>query len=519
MKGKYAYVFFILLIISCLYMPANSTAAEMSDYAVYPPFISTSTTPNLLLIIDNSGSMYDLAYIDEGNSPTRDPNYCYDQTYASTNTYTGYFEKDDIYSYNLIDERFVTTAAFPATCTHEFSGQLCVNIVGGTVTEFSAKGNYLNWLTASKLDVQKKILTGGKYNPATKEFNAETRGCMGRRYLKEPLTADYVEGGTNTSLGITIAITGPANEYNTAGVSNGGQAYIQVFEGNYNETLCQAAIEAVINHSNPSSIRTTVEDCLSYDAHAGGSQYCFTAPAVSCTVDSDCDNVGVVGDCSTGNPATRTCIGTSDPSMLGLSCTNDADCDTISSTTGPCVGGTASAANRTKIIFASSMQECWQIWDGKTTEASHDAWSADAPKCADIYAGYKACTGGTNDGVECATSAECTGGGTCTVGPDAITAGNAGLLCSSNYAGYCATPDDPAWAGTTWAAKEYTDAEECFLTMYTKFCNGVNVPTVIDPSDAPSNTAEYSNVPAIISDIGVEAQLGSPLLELTAKKI
>jgi type IV pilus assembly protein PilY1 len=472
-----------------------------------------------MLIIDNSGSMYDLAYVDEGDTASgRESDYCYDQTYVSTTTYTGYFDADSVYSYNFTNNRF-ESSSFSGSCSHQISGQLCVNVVSGTpytVNEFTVKGNYLNWLTSSKLDVQKKILTGGKYSTTTNEFMPETRGCMGRRFLKEPLLSDYNEGGANTGLGITIAITGPVNAYNPSGVSNGGQTNIQVFDGNYNESLCQDAIDAIVNHNNPSSIRTAVEDCISYDAHAGGSQYCYLSPSTSCTVDSDCDIVGALGECTDVNPKKfRTCL--SPASMVGQSCIDDADCDTIASSIGPCVGGTASALNRTKIVFASSMQECWQIWDGKTTEASHDAWSADAPKCADIYAGFKSCYGGTNDGTECSTDAECTGGGTCTNGPDALAPGNAALLCSSTYAGYCATTSD-SWATTTWAAKEYTDAEDCFLTKYTEFCGGVNVPSVIDPSDAPSSTAEYSNVPAIISDIGVEAQLGSPIAELTAKR-
>ena len=541
MKSKYAYVFHIVITI-LLCVTGLSMAAEMSDYTVYPPFIDTGTTPNLLLIIDNSGSMYDLAWIDDGDAASsRESEYCYDQTYDSANTYTGYFEIDPVtvYSYDLTDNRF-EAGAFPVSCTHQISGQLCVNIVAGAVTGFHATGNYLNWLTASKLDVQKEILTGGKYDTSTNELIPETRGCIGRRFLKEPLTADYVEGGTNTSLGITIAITGPENEYNPSGISNGGQTEIQVFEGDYEESLCQDAIDAIVNHNNPSSIRSTVEDCLSYDAHAGGSQYCYLSPSTSCTVDSDCDSAILAGECTNVNPKkNRTCI--SPASMVGETCINDDDCNIIGASVGPCVGGTASALNRTKIVFASAMQECWQIWDGSKPMAEHDAWSADAPKCSDIYSGFMACNGGTNDGTECATDAECTGGGTCTNGPDALASGNAALLCNSDYVAYCATTSDN-WATTTWVANGsgfcstatstactedancptdeicILDAEDCFLDKYTEFCNDVNVPPAIDPSDAPSTTAEYANVPAIIAHTSIEAQLGSPIAKLTAKR-
>ena len=49
--------------------------------------------PNLLLILDNSASMNDLAYV--GSQGT-----CYDDTYSSTETYAGYFENGTWYSYS-----------------------------------------------------------------------------------------------------------------------------------------------------------------------------------------------------------------------------------------------------------------------------------------------------------------------------------------------------------------------------------------------------------------------------------
>jgi len=43
-------------------------------YQNVPPFLTTSVPPNLLLLIDNSASMYDLAYIDTQK-------HCYDDSY------------------------------------------------------------------------------------------------------------------------------------------------------------------------------------------------------------------------------------------------------------------------------------------------------------------------------------------------------------------------------------------------------------------------------------------------------
>ncbi|MBI5665861.1 MAG: hypothetical protein HZC49_12370, partial [Nitrospirae bacterium] len=261
MRSKYIYLFLISLIVVSIYAPHQAVAQDMDDYTAYPPFISPGIDPNLLLIIDNSASMYDLAYIDEG-SATRESSYCYDQTYKNTTTYAGYFVKDSIYAYNFTTNRF-ETGAFPASCSHSILGVLCVNITGSTATAFVATGNYLNWLTSSKFDVQKQILTGGKYDTSSSEYIAESRGCVGRRFIKEALTADYVEGGTNTSLGITFGVSGPDNPYNPTGVSIGGQTHIDIFQGNYDEGTCQAAIDLFSDPSaHKQDIIDAIDDCL-----------------------------------------------------------------------------------------------------------------------------------------------------------------------------------------------------------------------------------------------------------------
>ncbi|KPJ97572.1 MAG: hypothetical protein AMK71_13105 [Nitrospira bacterium SG8_35_4] len=88
----------------------------------------------------------------------------------------------------------------------------------------------------------------------------------------------------NTSLGVVFKISGPPNLYNPSGVSNGGQTRIEIYEGDYDEAKCQAAIEQINYASNPAAIRTTVEDCLSYDPQAGpGTQYCLLDPGRSCS--------------------------------------------------------------------------------------------------------------------------------------------------------------------------------------------------------------------------------------------
>ena len=73
-----AYRFITLLFVSLLLqsLPASPAAgAAMDDYCIQPPFIQGTIPPNLLLMIDNSASMYDPAYQDTlnrycANAPT-----------------------------------------------------------------------------------------------------------------------------------------------------------------------------------------------------------------------------------------------------------------------------------------------------------------------------------------------------------------------------------------------------------------------------------------------------------------
>ena len=207
MKAKNLVVAVLGIIGGAFVSPATSGAvAPMNNYCIIPPFIQESILPNLLLLIDNSASMYDLAYVTAGT-------YCYDESYnnAADPPYGGYFDTTATYQYNFTAKKFVSGATFPGSCNVVKNDYVCVNMTGTspsrTVDVFMATGKFLNWLTASKFDIQKQILTGGKYlekacsNNGSKSCTAdadcsggtcgsaqylvgESRGCVGRRFVK-----------------------------------------------------------------------------------------------------------------------------------------------------------------------------------------------------------------------------------------------------------------------------------------------------------------------------------------------
>jgi hypothetical protein len=79
----------------------------------------------------------------------------------------------------------------------------------------------------------------------------------------------------------------------------------------------------------------------------------------------------------------------------------------------------------------------------------------------------------------------------------------------------CATTAD-GWATASWTGSyndgttTHTGDPACLIATHVKFCNDLTVPPVTDPTDDTSDTTEFDNLPAIINDIGLEAQLNQP---------
>jgi hypothetical protein len=181
-----------------------------------PPFLAAGVDPNLLLMIDNSGSMLDLAYVETDSE-------CFDDTYDPTATYAGYFQPTILYVYNLTLEKFEVWNSstddqwYNATGNLYYRSPLAAAVwikIDATpnVTGFVAYGNFLNWAAASKIDVQKEILTGGKHDATNNLLVMESRGCSNRRYLKKIQFDRYQDTGGNVVIEdnyLTLAVRSP----------------------------------------------------------------------------------------------------------------------------------------------------------------------------------------------------------------------------------------------------------------------------------------------------------------------
>lgn len=257
----------------------------MNRYCITPPFLVSGVTPNLLLLIDNSASMYDPAWMDNTTVPAP---YCYDDTYNDASTYTGYFKIPKppdttvtYYEYSTSDVavnnggKFDIEDSMPASCTVGGSASatpyVCVNFSGGavgsrTVTQFVGTGNFFNWLTASKLDIEKKILTGGKYSAADGGvLLGESRGCAGRRFIK--VLPQYQAASctdTPSATDITFTVRGPNSSDidNINPTTQGGQSRIEIYEGTFCKGDCQAAITDWVTSANQGTTVNDTQACM-----------------------------------------------------------------------------------------------------------------------------------------------------------------------------------------------------------------------------------------------------------------
>jgi len=143
-----------------------SATPVVGDYTYIPPFLGVSANPNILLILDNSGSMSTCAYPhpktvgSTGCTRLLDGNGSSPYGYDKTKQYSGYFEEDMCYEYF----RDPNTSTFLATIRQaqsrfQFPVQKAVG--ASCSADKPWDGTFLNWLTMRRIDIAKKVLTGG----------------------------------------------------------------------------------------------------------------------------------------------------------------------------------------------------------------------------------------------------------------------------------------------------------------------------------------------------------------------
>jgi len=147
----------ILLLVAVLFPAAHggSALAGMTDYCQVPPYVIQNIPPNVLILLDISRSMLYFAYYDGYQTPDNalDDNQCGNQGAPcmgynwsgrpASHRYYGYFDPDQWYTY--------ASGNFTAAGARS-----------GSRPASSFSGDFLNWLSMRRIDVMRKVLTGGR---------------------------------------------------------------------------------------------------------------------------------------------------------------------------------------------------------------------------------------------------------------------------------------------------------------------------------------------------------------------
>lgn len=171
---KILFSFFLILLYTL-----NLKAANMQDYCYTPPFIGTAVSPNVMLVIDVSGSMSWCAY-----NPQNDKSDCCTSSSGCGWTYKGteegYFDPSKVYKYNSSQGYWEETNGTPNNCPKRKSD---------IQTSKLYQGSCLNFLYMTRIDLVRWALTGGTLsscntgvnsgNYQEKKCNPETYGQSG----------------------------------------------------------------------------------------------------------------------------------------------------------------------------------------------------------------------------------------------------------------------------------------------------------------------------------------------------
>jgi len=170
-------VVFVAIAFALTFPRSAHTEPTMADYTAYPPFLVVSPKPNVLIALDNSGSMFYFAYNFNGSGTSTGFNPAV--------LYYGYFDPDKwyVYSGTLFEES--GNKADRAKLANEWDG------------------NFLNWLTMRRIDIARKVLIGGKCVSRSLPGNphdllAEKADASSRGYRKQVENAENYTPYTGT---------------------------------------------------------------------------------------------------------------------------------------------------------------------------------------------------------------------------------------------------------------------------------------------------------------------------------
>lgn len=168
----------------------------VNNYCAAPPFLVSQTQPNVMSVIDASGSMGWCAY-----NPKSDKRECCNDSDGCGWTYNqneeGYYRPDKNYRYNGTSEYWEETVTGTITA--------CPNIKSSIDNAKIYKGSCLNFLTMSRMDLVRWAMTGGR--PLSCSKNTFTADRCDPELWDQPGNATKVGEVCNDTIGGCILET------------------------------------------------------------------------------------------------------------------------------------------------------------------------------------------------------------------------------------------------------------------------------------------------------------------------
>lgn len=198
-----------------LAMTAWASMLSAADVAQTPLFLTQSAEPVVMLNMSNDHQLFFKAYDDYTDL---DEDGVIDTTYDHDFRYFGYFDPFKCYSYDTSDNRFEPTGnSATRYCSGEWSG------------------NFLNWVSMTRMDAVRRILYGGK-----RVVDTETETVLERAFLPTDAHsfAKFYDGADldqltpfSSASGVTFCNT----TVQTSGLSQDATAppLLRVAEGNH----------------------------------------------------------------------------------------------------------------------------------------------------------------------------------------------------------------------------------------------------------------------------------------------
>ncbi|MGE8236724.1 MAG: pilus assembly protein [Stenotrophomonas indicatrix] len=225
----------VLAGLAALILPLQAALGDY-DIAQEPLYTKQSQPPLMMMVMSRDEQLFNKAYSDYsdiGGGPGGEPDGILDTTYLDAFEYGGYFDSKLCYGY--ASGVFKASAAAGGANGHSCSS--------------AWSGNFLNWVTMSRLDVMRGVLYGGQRSEDTKD-----KTVIERAQIPNDLHA-WVKVYSGSDIGSFTPLSGTQSFCNATIAANGAPL-MRVASGNWSEWASTASYQCGVNRTGEGSADT-----------------------------------------------------------------------------------------------------------------------------------------------------------------------------------------------------------------------------------------------------------------------